>query len=69
MTAVGCMMALAAIFPLGMDGLHVRRKHFPVVCQVRSKLVSNHHHPPEFPSERMHSIHTVAMETGLYIDI
>lgn len=34
MTAVGCMMALAAVFPLGIDGLHVRRSQFPVVCQV-----------------------------------
>ncbi|XP_061123631.1 gamma-aminobutyric acid type B receptor subunit 1 isoform X10 [Syngnathus typhle] len=39
MTAVGCMMALAAIFPLGIDGLHVRRKHFPVVCQFRLWLL------------------------------
>lgn len=35
MTAVGCMMALAAVFPLGIDGLHVRRSQFPVVCQVK----------------------------------
>ena len=34
MTAVGCMMALAAVFPLGLDGLHVHRDQFPVVCQV-----------------------------------
>ena len=33
-TAVGCMMALAAVFPLGLDGLHVARRQFPVVCQV-----------------------------------
>ncbi|XP_077447087.1 gamma-aminobutyric acid type B receptor subunit 1 isoform X5 [Stigmatopora argus] len=39
MTAVGCMMALAAIFPLGVDGLHVHRKHFPVVCQLRFWLL------------------------------
>ncbi|XP_057683526.1 gamma-aminobutyric acid type B receptor subunit 1 isoform X2 [Corythoichthys intestinalis] len=39
MTAVGCVMALAAIFPLGIDGLHVRRKHFPVVCQFRLWLL------------------------------
>ncbi|XP_077600201.1 gamma-aminobutyric acid type B receptor subunit 1 isoform X2 [Stigmatopora nigra] len=39
MTAVGCMMALAAIFPLGVDGLHVHRKHFPVVCQFRLWLL------------------------------
>lgn len=35
MTAVGCMMALAAVFPLGIDGHHVHRSQFPVVCQVR----------------------------------
>lgn len=34
MTAVGCMMALAAVFPLGIDGLHVHRRQFPVICQV-----------------------------------
>lgn len=34
MTAVGCMMALAAVFPLGIDGFHVHRSQFPVVCQV-----------------------------------
>uniref|UniRef100_A0AAY4DIS0 Gamma-aminobutyric acid type B receptor subunit 1 n=1 Tax=Denticeps clupeoides TaxID=299321 RepID=A0AAY4DIS0_9TELE len=39
MTAVGCMMALAAVFPLGMDGLHVRRSQFPVVCQFRLWLL------------------------------
>uniref|UniRef100_A0A8C7Y9X7 Gamma-aminobutyric acid (GABA) B receptor, 1b n=1 Tax=Oryzias sinensis TaxID=183150 RepID=A0A8C7Y9X7_9TELE len=39
MTAVGCMMALAAVFPLGIDGLHVHRRHFPVVCQFRLWLI------------------------------
>uniref|UniRef100_A0A3B3BNY8 Gamma-aminobutyric acid (GABA) B receptor, 1b n=1 Tax=Oryzias melastigma TaxID=30732 RepID=A0A3B3BNY8_ORYME len=39
MTAVGCMMALAAVFPLGIDGLHVHRRHFPVVCQFRLWLL------------------------------
>uniref|UniRef100_A0A3P8W3I4 Gamma-aminobutyric acid type B receptor subunit 1 n=1 Tax=Cynoglossus semilaevis TaxID=244447 RepID=A0A3P8W3I4_CYNSE len=34
MTAVGCMMALAAVFTLGIDGHHVHRASFPVVCQV-----------------------------------
>lgn len=29
------MMALAAVFPLGIDGHHVHRSQFPVVCQVR----------------------------------
>ena len=37
MTAVGCMMALAAVFPLGIDGLHVHRRQFPVVCQVHTE--------------------------------
>ncbi|XP_030645036.1 gamma-aminobutyric acid type B receptor subunit 1 [Chanos chanos] len=39
MTAVGCMMALAAVFPLGIDGRHVRRSQFPVVCQFRLWLL------------------------------
>ncbi|XP_024921135.1 gamma-aminobutyric acid type B receptor subunit 1 isoform X2 [Cynoglossus semilaevis] len=39
MTALGCMMALAAVFPLGIDGLHVHRKQFPVVCQFRLWLL------------------------------
>ncbi|KAG7281761.1 hypothetical protein CRUP_028075, partial [Coryphaenoides rupestris] len=38
-TAVGCMMALAAVFPLGLDGLHVHRRQFPVVCQFRLWLL------------------------------
>lgn len=36
MTAVGCVLALAAVFPLGIDGLHIQRSQFPVVCQVVS---------------------------------
>lgn len=28
------MMALAAVFPLGIDGHHVKKPQFPVVCQV-----------------------------------
>ncbi|XP_055075057.1 gamma-aminobutyric acid type B receptor subunit 1 isoform X2 [Misgurnus anguillicaudatus] len=39
MTAVGCMMALAAVFPLGIDGLHVQNSQFPVVCQFRLWLL------------------------------
>uniref|UniRef100_W5KWH6 Gamma-aminobutyric acid type B receptor subunit 1 n=1 Tax=Astyanax mexicanus TaxID=7994 RepID=W5KWH6_ASTMX len=39
MTAVGCMMALAAVFPLGLDGLHVHKSQFPVVCQFRLWLL------------------------------
>lgn len=38
MTAVGCMMALAAVFPLGIDGHHVQKSQFPVVCQVTEKM-------------------------------
>ncbi|GAA6102951.1 gamma-aminobutyric acid type B receptor subunit 1-like isoform X3 [Tachysurus ichikawai] len=36
-TAVGCVLALAAVFPLGIDGLHVHRSRFPVVCQTFTK--------------------------------
>ncbi|XP_030605345.1 gamma-aminobutyric acid type B receptor subunit 1 [Archocentrus centrarchus] len=39
MTAVGCMMALAAVFPLGIDGYHVEEPQFPVVCQFRLWLL------------------------------
>uniref|UniRef100_A0AAX7TLG4 G-protein coupled receptors family 3 profile domain-containing protein n=1 Tax=Astatotilapia calliptera TaxID=8154 RepID=A0AAX7TLG4_ASTCA len=39
MTAVGCMMALAAVFPLGIDGHHVQKSQFPVVCQFRLWLL------------------------------
>nr|XP_040043792.1 gamma-aminobutyric acid type B receptor subunit 1 isoform X2 [Gasterosteus aculeatus aculeatus] len=39
MTAVGCIMALAAVFPLGIDGLHVHRRQFPVICQFRLWLL------------------------------
>uniref|UniRef100_A0AAX7US07 G-protein coupled receptors family 3 profile domain-containing protein n=1 Tax=Astatotilapia calliptera TaxID=8154 RepID=A0AAX7US07_ASTCA len=39
MTAVGCMMSLAAVFPLGIDGLHVHRKQFPIICQFRLWLL------------------------------
>ncbi|XP_074542769.1 gamma-aminobutyric acid type B receptor subunit 1 isoform X3 [Halichoeres trimaculatus] len=39
LTAVGCMMALAAVFPLGIDGLHVHKTRFPVVCQFRLWLL------------------------------
>ncbi|XP_026156220.1 gamma-aminobutyric acid type B receptor subunit 1 [Mastacembelus armatus] len=39
MTAVGCLMALAAVFPLGIDGLHVHRRQFPVICQFRLWLL------------------------------
>lgn len=41
MTAVGCMMALAAVFPLGIDGHHVHRSQFPVVCQVSGGETNN----------------------------
>uniref|UniRef100_A0A3P9ACA8 Gamma-aminobutyric acid (GABA) B receptor, 1b n=1 Tax=Esox lucius TaxID=8010 RepID=A0A3P9ACA8_ESOLU len=39
MTALGCMMSLAAVFPLGLDGHHIHRKQFPVVCQFRLWLL------------------------------
>ncbi|CAL9706099.1 unnamed protein product [Knipowitschia caucasica] len=39
MTAVGCIMALAAVFPLGIDGHHIHRSQFPVVCQFRLWLL------------------------------
>ncbi|KAG7276577.1 hypothetical protein CRUP_019627, partial [Coryphaenoides rupestris] len=39
MTAVGCMMALAAVFPLGIDGHHINPSQFPVVCQFRLWLL------------------------------
>ncbi|XP_036371518.1 gamma-aminobutyric acid type B receptor subunit 1 isoform X1 [Megalops cyprinoides] len=39
MTAVGCMLALAAVFPLGIDGRHVQRAQFPIVCQFRLWLL------------------------------
>lgn len=39
MTAVGCTLALAAVFPLGLDGYHIRTWHFPLVCQARVWLL------------------------------
>ncbi|XP_055368949.1 gamma-aminobutyric acid type B receptor subunit 1 isoform X3 [Betta splendens] len=39
LTAVGCMVALAAVFPLGIDGLYVHRRQFPVICQFRLWLL------------------------------
>ncbi|XP_027562952.1 gamma-aminobutyric acid type B receptor subunit 1-like, partial [Neopelma chrysocephalum] len=33
MTAVGCTLALAAVFPLGLDGYHIGPGMFPFVCQ------------------------------------
>ncbi|OPJ85942.1 gamma-aminobutyric acid type B receptor subunit 1 [Patagioenas fasciata monilis] len=33
MTAVGCTLALAAVFPLGLDGYHIGPGLFPFVCQ------------------------------------
>ncbi|XP_024917316.1 gamma-aminobutyric acid type B receptor subunit 1 [Cynoglossus semilaevis] len=43
MTAVGCMMALAAVFTLGIDGHHVHRASFPVVCQVGARMYKHTH--------------------------
>lgn len=37
LTAVGCSLALAAVFPLGLDGYHIGRSQFPFVCQVRRR--------------------------------
>ncbi|KAL7986276.1 hypothetical protein Chor_011442 [Crotalus horridus] len=39
MTAVGCALAQAAVFPLGLDGLHISRDLFPFVCQARLWLL------------------------------
>ncbi|MGH0154456.1 UNVERIFIED_CONTAM: hypothetical protein FKN15_027070, partial [Acipenser sinensis] len=33
MTAVGCMLALAAVFPLGLDRKHIAQGQFPFICQ------------------------------------
>lgn len=39
LTAVGCSLALAAVFPLGLDGHHIGRSQFPFVCQARLWLL------------------------------
>ncbi|KFO99691.1 Gamma-aminobutyric acid type B receptor subunit 1, partial [Calypte anna] len=39
MTAVGCTLALAAVFPLGLDGDHIGPGLFPFVCQARLWLL------------------------------
>ncbi|XP_044837527.1 gamma-aminobutyric acid type B receptor subunit 1 isoform X1 [Mauremys mutica] len=39
MTAVGCTLALAAVFPLGLDGYHIGSGLFPFVCQARLWLL------------------------------
>uniref|UniRef100_A0A8C0ZBU5 G-protein coupled receptors family 3 profile domain-containing protein n=1 Tax=Cyanistes caeruleus TaxID=156563 RepID=A0A8C0ZBU5_CYACU len=39
MTAVGCTLALAAVFPLGLDGYHIGPGMFPFVCQARLWLL------------------------------
>ncbi|NXH68802.1 GABR1 protein, partial [Hydrobates tethys] len=39
MTAVGCTLALAAVFPLGLDGYHIGPGLFPFVCQARLWLL------------------------------
>uniref|UniRef100_A0A8C5QMN7 Gamma-aminobutyric acid type B receptor subunit 1 n=1 Tax=Leptobrachium leishanense TaxID=445787 RepID=A0A8C5QMN7_9ANUR len=38
-TAAGCILALAAVFPLGLDGHHIETWHFPLVCQARLWLL------------------------------
>ncbi|MGH0128060.1 UNVERIFIED_CONTAM: hypothetical protein FKN15_036105 [Acipenser sinensis] len=39
MTAVGCMLALAAVFPLGLDRKHIAQGQFPFICQARLWLL------------------------------
>ncbi|XP_016847283.1 gamma-aminobutyric acid type B receptor subunit 1 [Anolis carolinensis] len=39
MTAVGCALAQASVFPLGLDGLHISKELFPFVCQARLWLL------------------------------
>uniref|UniRef100_A0A8C5TYI0 G-protein coupled receptors family 3 profile domain-containing protein n=1 Tax=Malurus cyaneus samueli TaxID=2593467 RepID=A0A8C5TYI0_9PASS len=39
MTAVGSALALAAVFPLGLDGYHIGPGLFPFVCQARLWLL------------------------------
>ncbi|XP_009272085.2 PREDICTED: gamma-aminobutyric acid type B receptor subunit 1, partial [Aptenodytes forsteri] len=39
MAAVGCTLALAAVFPLGLDGYHIGPGLFPFVCQARLWLL------------------------------
>ncbi|XP_043940283.1 gamma-aminobutyric acid type B receptor subunit 1-like [Protopterus annectens] len=39
MTALGCILALAAVFPLGLDGYHIEPWHFSFVCQARVWLL------------------------------
>ncbi|XP_041091365.1 gamma-aminobutyric acid type B receptor subunit 1-like isoform X2 [Polyodon spathula] len=39
MTAVGCVLALAAVFPLGLDRKHIAQGHFPFICQARLWLL------------------------------
>lgn len=53
LTAVGCALALAAVFPLGLDGYHIGRNQFPFVCQVRRTWVDTLQKmavPPQSPS-------------------
>uniref|UniRef100_A0A6I8S6H8 Gamma-aminobutyric acid (GABA) B receptor, 1 n=1 Tax=Xenopus tropicalis TaxID=8364 RepID=A0A6I8S6H8_XENTR len=38
-TAAGCILSLAAVFPLGLDGRHIETWHFPLVCQARLWLL------------------------------
>ncbi|XP_043940284.1 gamma-aminobutyric acid type B receptor subunit 1-like [Protopterus annectens] len=39
MTALGCILALAAVFPMGLDGYHIKTWHFPFICQIRLWLL------------------------------
>lgn len=49
------MMALAAVFPLGIDGHHVHRSQFPVVCQVTGERDTHRERDREEPEGRMRS--------------
>ncbi|XP_032831660.2 gamma-aminobutyric acid type B receptor subunit 1 isoform X2 [Petromyzon marinus] len=40
LTALGCILTLAVVLPLGLDGLHISESQFPFICQVRVWLLS-----------------------------
>uniref|UniRef100_A0A8C0GQD4 Gamma-aminobutyric acid type B receptor subunit 1 n=1 Tax=Chelonoidis abingdonii TaxID=106734 RepID=A0A8C0GQD4_CHEAB len=53
MTAVGCTLALAAVFPLGLDGYHIGSGLFPFVCQVGQGIRAGAQQGREGPGPRM----------------
>lgn len=57
------MMALAAVFPLGIDGHHVHRSQFPVVCQVRG----DDDEQDRFLMQMFHHVSTGSL--SLYFDL